>query len=106
MDAHFVREFRPRKVLDLEDVVQKLCELVRAFAHGLHFLGLLDSCQMRPDLMDAASRRTHYIIVTREILYEESFGRRRLGVTARVRHRLPTAGLVERIFDLASEPFQ
>lgn len=46
------------------------------------------------------------MIVAREVFHEEGLGCGRLCVTARVRHRLPAAGLVEGIVDLAPEPFQ
>jgi hypothetical protein len=106
VDADAMREPRPREGRDLQDVVQELRELERAFAHVPNLVGLLDRRHVHAHLVHAAARGTHHVVEAREVPDEERLGTCGFLVTARVGHGLPAAGLVERIVDLASEALQ
>ena len=53
--------------------------------------------------MHAAARRSDDVVVSGEVLREESLGGLSFGATAGVGHRLPAARLVKRVVDFAPE---
>jgi hypothetical protein len=101
-----VRERRPGKLPDLQIVVQKLDELASAGPNLLRLRGLFDRIKMEPDVVDAAARRPDDRVELFEALDKESLGRSGIVLATTVSHRLPAAGLIERVFDRAAEPFE
>jgi hypothetical protein len=96
----------PGKLADAEHVVQELDELARVAAHRLHRRRLLDRGQLVADVVRAASRRRHDVLVAGEVAREQRLGVARLGVAAAVGHRLAAACLLERIVDLAADALE
>ena len=86
--------------------MQELDQLECTRPHAEDRLRLRDRGELRTHVVHAAARRADDVLVAGEILNEQTLRRRRLGLAAGVRHRLAAAGLVERIVDLAAEPFQ
>jgi hypothetical protein len=101
-----VREPRPWKRVDLEDIVQELDELQGAGAHLLDLFGLLDGVETVAYKVDAATLGRHDVIEAGEVAHEQRFRGGGLGVEAGIGHRLPAAGLVARLDDLAAKPLQ
>jgi hypothetical protein len=67
---------------------------------------LLDGIEVTPHLLDAASRWPDDVIVFLEVLYKEKFGCCRIYLVPAVGHRLPAAGLIERVTYINPESLQ
>src|ERR1700722_16874909 len=106
MQADTMRELRPWKRVDLQDVVQELDELESAGANLHHGRGLLHRIEIVAHKVDAATLWRHYIIETGEVACEQGLGGRAVGVEAVICHRLSAAGLVARVDDLMAEALQ
>jgi hypothetical protein len=86
--------------------VQELDDLVGARPNFLHLGGLLDGVEIVAHVVDAAARRSHDIIEVGKIAHEQRLGVGTFGVEPAIGHRLPTAGLVARVYDLVAEALQ
>jgi hypothetical protein len=86
--------------------VQKLDELASPGSNLLGLGRLFDRIEMEPDVVDAAARRPDDRVELFETLDKESLGRSGIVLATTVSHRLPAAGLIERVFDRAAEPFK
>src|SRR5208337_1762229 len=67
---------------------------------------LLDRVEVEPDVVDAACGRPDDRVEILEALDEEGFGGGGIFLATAVGHRLPAAGLIERILDRAAEPLK
>ena len=100
MQPHLVRERRrPGKVRDLQVVVQELDQLPGPGPDLLGLRRLLDGVEMEADVMDATAGRPDDPIEILEAADEEGFGGGSIFLATAVRHRLPAAGLIERVLD-------
>src|SRR6516225_8895417 len=101
-----MREPRPGKRLELLDVVQELDQLVSARSHLFHLGGLLDRIEIVAHMVDAAARRRDHVVEAGEIAHEQRVGVGGLNIEPAIGHWLSAAGLVARVYDLVTEPFQ
>jgi hypothetical protein len=99
-------ELRPRKRIDLQDVMQEFDELIGSRADLRHRVGLLDRVEIVTHMVDAAAGRCHDIVEAGEVLHKQRLGAGRVHVEPAVRHRLAAARLVERIDELMSESLE
>ena len=86
--------------------MQELDEFKGSRADLHHLVGLLDGVEIVPHMMDAATRRRHDVVEAGEVAHEQRLGVGSFRVEPAVRHRLAAAGLIERIYDLVSEPLE
>jgi len=86
-----VRELRPGKGVDLQNIVKELDQFVGMLPYTLHLIGLVDAVEMTSDLFDAAPRRPDDVVVSRKILNEETLSCGGIRLISAVGHRLPTA---------------
>src|SRR5215831_17176689 len=106
VESDAVRELRPRKGVDLLDVVQELDQLKGARPYFLHFRRLLDRIEIVAHMVGTAALRRDDIIEAREITHEESLCVRGLGIEPVIGHRLSATGLVARVYDVMAEALQ
>ena len=67
---------------------------------------LLNRVEVEPDVMDAAPGRPDDRVEVLEALDEEGLGGGGIVLAAAVGHRLPAAGLIERVLNRAAEPLE
>ena len=67
---------------------------------------LLDRVEVEPDVVDAACGRPDDRVEILEAVDEEGFGGGGIFLATAVGHRLPAAGLIERVLDRAAEPLE
>ena len=101
-----VRKPRPRKRLDLLDVVQELDDFEGARPDVLDVRRLLDGVEIISDVVDAASRRRDDGVEAGKVAHEEGFRRGAVRIEAAIRHRLAAACLVAWVDDLMAEALQ
>ena len=101
-----MRKLRPRELVDLDHVMQKLDEFVGAAADSLDLRRLRDRVEMRAHVVGATPRRRNDGVELGKIGDEQGLGAGRILLTTGVRHRLTAARLVERIDRIDAEPFQ
>jgi hypothetical protein len=106
VQTHFARERGPGKLRDFQIVVQKLDEVTGPSPNLLGLGRLFDRIEMEPDVVDTATRRPDDRIELFEALDEKGLGSSGIVLATTVSHRLPAAGLIERVFDRAAEPFK
>jgi hypothetical protein len=106
MQTDLVWEHGPGKLRDLQVIVQKLDELASAGPDLLRLRGLFDRIEMKPDMVHAATRRSDDRVELFEAIDKESLGSSGIVLATTVSHRLPAAGLIERVLDRAAEPFE
>src|SRR4029077_18880344 len=96
----------PREGRDLDVVVQELDELTCPGPNLPGLRRLFDGVQVEPEVGDAAPGRSDDRVEILEAADEEVFGGGGIVLGTAVGHRLPAAGLVERILDGAAEPLE
>jgi hypothetical protein len=67
-----MREPRPGKCRDFQNVMQELDKLKSARADLLHVCGLLDGIEIVADVMDAAARGSDNVIKVGEIAHDSA----------------------------------
>ena len=75
-------------------------------ANVFYVVGLIQGVVVTGHLFDTASGRPDDVVVLLEDVDKQAFRRGRICLVAAIGHRLPTAGLIERILYVESEPFQ
>src|SRR5580698_10309940 len=93
-------KFRPGKRVDFEHVVEEFNQFVGVLPDMYDFVRLLDRVVVAANLLDAASGGPDDKFKFAKILYEESLSCRSVAFVPAIRHRLPTASLIEREMDL------
>src|SRR5438046_3651628 len=101
-----MREVRPRKRGDLQDIVQELDDLESTRPYLFHRGGLLDRIEIVAHVVNAAAGRCDDIIESGEITHKQGLGVGALGVEAAIGHRLTATGLVTRVNDLVAKSLQ
>src|SRR6516164_1033171 len=101
-----MRKPRPGERLYLLDVAQELDQLVGARPHLFHLGGLLDRIEIVAHMVDAAARWRDHIVEAGEIAHEQRLRVGGLNIKPAIGHWLSAAGLVARVYDLVTEPFQ
>jgi hypothetical protein len=104
--AYTVRELGPGEARDPQVVMEELNELPGHGPDLPDLRRLLDRVEVEPDVVDAAPGRPDDRVETLEAADEEGFGSGGIFLATAVGHRLPAAGLLERVLDLAPEPLQ
>jgi hypothetical protein len=84
--------------------VQELDQFAGRGPHPPGVRRLFDRVEVETDVGDAAGGRTDDRVEILEAPDEEGFGDGGIVLAAAVGHRLPAAGLIERILDRAAEP--
>jgi hypothetical protein len=106
VQADLVGERRLGEAIDLQVVVQELDEFPRAGTDLADLGRLFDRVEVEADVVDAAPGRPDDRVELLEALDEVGFGGGGIFLATAVGHRLPAAGLLERILDRAAEPFE
>ena len=107
VQPHLVRERRrPGKVRDLQVVVQELDEFSGPGPNLSGTRGLFHGVEVEPNVVDAAPGRSDDHVEILEAADEEVFGGGGIVLATAVGHRLPAAGLIERILDRATESLE
>src|SRR5271163_2789131 len=106
MKAYLVRKARPRKLAYLEDVVEEFGQFECALTDCSNLRCLFYRGHVHAYLMHAAAGRSDDVVVAREVLDEQRLGAGGFLMASRIGHGLPAAGLVHRILDAATQPFQ
>jgi hypothetical protein len=101
-----VREFRPRKLLDLQHVAQELGQVVDVGGDVSALGGVADRGELVTQVVHAAVRWGDDVVVAGEVADEQLLGGLGFLVGAAVRHRLAAARLVEGVVDPDAELLQ
>src|SRR5215469_340869 len=106
VQPHLVSKLRPRKLGDLQLVVQEFHQLPGALPDLSHRWRIVERVQVNANMVYATTRWPHYDFEIFEALDKVRFGGRRIFLKAAVRHRLSAARLFQRILDRAAQLFQ
>ena len=106
MEAHRVRECRPRKVRYFQVVMQEFHQLPGRGPDLPDLWRVVKGVKVEPNMMDATPRRSDDRIKVLEAVDKVSFGSGSIFLTTAVGHRLSAAGLIKRILKPAAKSFQ
>jgi hypothetical protein len=100
VERDLVPKLRAWELFHLQDIVKKLHDVVRVRSHLFAFQAERRSDKLVPNMMRTAARWYDDIFKAREVVDEQFLRRARIRFATTVRHRLPAASLIKRIFDL------